>query len=226
MRPADPTRSLNGMFSFTPDAASIVGESSAVRGVWVCEAVWVTHAGGMGRQVAEWMTAGEPSYDMAEADANRFYPYQTTPPYMLERGKQQYREVYDIIHPRQQIARPRKIRLSPFFARHEQLGASFVTGAGWERPQWFDANRSMLTMQRWETRDEWSARWWSPIEGAEHLATRSSAALFDITPFAKFDVRGADLREPDRPAGRHGGVYRDAHAEGWDPLRSHRHAQG
>ena len=192
MRPSDPARSLNGMFSFTPDAGSIVGESARTRGVWVCEAVWVTHAAGMGRQVAEWMTVGEPSYDMAEADANRFYPYQTTPPYVLERGKQQYREVYDIIHPRQQMARPRNIRLSPFHARHERLGASFVTGAGWERPQWFEANRSGLTGQRWETRDEWAARLWSPIEGAEHLATRSSAALFDITPFAKFDVHGPD----------------------------------
>ena len=39
MRPTDPERSINGMFSFTPDAGSIVGESSAVRGVWICEAV-------------------------------------------------------------------------------------------------------------------------------------------------------------------------------------------
>jgi glycine/D-amino acid oxidase-like deaminating enzyme len=38
MRPSDPSRSLNGMFSFTPDAGSIVGESATVRGVWVCEA--------------------------------------------------------------------------------------------------------------------------------------------------------------------------------------------
>jgi len=43
MRPSDPARSINGMFSFTPDAGSIVGESATVRGVWVCEAVWVTH---------------------------------------------------------------------------------------------------------------------------------------------------------------------------------------
>ena len=99
MRPSDPARTLNGMFSFTPDAGSIVGESASVRGVWVCEAVWVTHAGGMARQVVEWMEAGEPSYDMAEADANRFYPFQTTAPYVIERGKQQYREVYDILHP-------------------------------------------------------------------------------------------------------------------------------
>ena len=192
MRPADPERSINGMFSFTPDGGSIVGESATVGGVWVCEAVWITHAGGMGRQVAEWMALGEPSYDLAEADANRFYPYQTTPPYVLERGEQQYREVYDIIHPRQQLARPRNLRLTPFHARQAALGASFVVGAGWERPQWFEANRSRLAGAPWERRDEWAARLWSPIEGAEHLATRRDAALFDLTAFAKFEVEGPD----------------------------------
>jgi glycine cleavage system aminomethyltransferase T/glycine/D-amino acid oxidase-like deaminating enzyme len=193
MRPEDSSRSINGMFSFTPDAASVVGESANVRGVWVCEAVWVTHAGGFGQQVAEWMVNGESSYDLAEADANRFYPYATTPPYVLERGKQQYREVYDVIHPRQQPARPRKLRLSPFFARHEELGAQFVVGAGWERPQWFEANGSLVPSDaRWLRRDEWAARLWSPIEGAEHLATRNGVALFDITAFAKFDIQGPD----------------------------------
>ena len=53
----------------------------------------------------------------------------TTPPFVLERGKQQYREVYDIIHPRQQMARPRKLRLSPFYRRQVELGAGFVVGA-------------------------------------------------------------------------------------------------
>jgi glycine cleavage system aminomethyltransferase T/glycine/D-amino acid oxidase-like deaminating enzyme len=192
MRPADPDRSINGMFSFTPDAGSIVGESAAVRGVWVCEAVWVTHGGGMGRQVAEWMALGEPSYDLAEADANRFYPYATTPPYVLARGLQQYREVYDIVHPRQQPLRPRKLRLTPFHTRHAELGAEFVTGAGWERPQWFEANRTVLTSYPWASRDAWAARFWSPVEGAEHLATRAGVALFDLTPFAKFDVAGTD----------------------------------
>ncbi|HEY8115555.1 MAG TPA: FAD-dependent oxidoreductase [Actinomycetota bacterium] len=193
MRPADPERSINGMFSFTPDAGSIVGESAKVRGFWLCEAVWVTHAGGFGRHVAEWIVQGEPSIDMAEADANRFYPYMTTPPFVLERGKQQYREVYDIIHPRQQMARPRKLRLSPFYERHSELGAEFVVGAGWERPEWFEANAGLVPSNApWLRRDEWAARFWSPIEGAEHLATRTSAALFDLTAFAKFDVEGPD----------------------------------
>jgi hypothetical protein len=122
------------MFSFTPDAGSIVGESANVRGLWLCEAVWVTHGGGMGQQVAEWMVNGEPGYDLAEADANRFYPFQTTPPYVQARGAQQYREVYDILHPLQQMAAPRRLRLTPFFDRHSALGAESFTGAGWERP--------------------------------------------------------------------------------------------
>jgi dimethylglycine oxidase len=193
MRPTDPSRSINGMFSFTPDAASIVGESATVRGFWLCEAVWVTHAAGFGRLVAEWMEQGEPSFDMAEADANRFYPYMTSPPFVLERGKQQYREVYDIIHPRQQMARPRRLRVSPFYARQAELGAEFVVGAGWERPEWYEANAALVPQEApWIERDPWASRFWSPIEGAEHLATRDAAALFDLTPFAKFDVHGPD----------------------------------
>jgi glycine cleavage system aminomethyltransferase T/glycine/D-amino acid oxidase-like deaminating enzyme len=193
MRPADPERSINGMFSFTPDAGSIVGESAKVRGFWLCEAVWVTHAGGFGKHVAEWIVQGEPSIDMAEADANRFYPYMTSPPFVLERGKQQYREVYDVIHPRQQMARPRKLRLSPFFERHVELGAEFVVGAGWERPEWFEANAALVPADTpWLGRDDWAGRFWSPIEGAEHLAARARAALFDLTAFAKFDVDGPD----------------------------------
>jgi glycine cleavage system aminomethyltransferase T/glycine/D-amino acid oxidase-like deaminating enzyme len=194
MRPSDPARSLNGMFSFTPDAGSIVGESATVRGFWVCEAVWVTHAAGMARQVAEWMTEGEPSYDLAEADANRFYPFQTSVPYVRARGEQQYREVYDIIHPLQQPSAPRGLRLTPFFERQRELGAEFFTGAGWERPQWYAANRELVggVTHEWSRRTGWAARGWSPIVGAEQLATRQHVALFDITPFAKFDIEGPD----------------------------------
>ncbi|MGZ8581425.1 MAG: GcvT family protein, partial [Actinomycetota bacterium] len=194
MRPTNPARTLNGMFSFTPDAGSIVGESASVRGFWVCEAVWVTHAGGMARQAVEWMVEGSPSYDLAEADANRFYPFQTSTPYVLERGKQQYREVYDIIHPLQQPSKPRGLKLTPFYERHRELGAEFFQGAGWERPQWFNANRELVggVTHEWARRSGWAARGWSPEVGAEHLATRQGVALFDITPFAKFDVTGPD----------------------------------
>jgi dimethylglycine oxidase len=187
----DESTAINGMFSFTPDMGSIVGESADVRGFWICEAVWVTHGGGMGRMAAEWIAEGEPSMDMAEADANRFYPFMTTQPYVRARGAQQYREVYDILHPLQQMSHPRELKLTPFYARHRELGAELFTGAGWERPQWFEANH-VLTGAPWESRTGWAAQNWSPCVGVEHLATRERVAMFDITPFAKFDITGAD----------------------------------
>ena len=229
----DETTAINGMFSFTPDMGSVVGESADVRGFWICEAVWVTHAGGMGRMAAEWIAGGEPSMDMAEADANRFYPFMTTRPYVRARGAQQYREVYDILHPLQQMSHPRELKLTPFYARHRELGAEFFSGAGWERPQWFEANH-VLTGAPWESRTGWAAQNWSPCVGVEHIATRERVAMFDITPFAKFDITGADAlsflerisaNRIDRPVGTV--VYTSMLTpSGGIRLRPHRDAQG
>ena len=101
----------------------------------------------------------------------------TTPPYVVARGSQQYREVYDILHPLQQPTAPRNLRLTPFHPRHVELGATFVTGAGWERPQFFAANRPLVegVTHEWARRTGWAAREWSPVVGAEHLATREQA---------------------------------------------------
>jgi len=37
---------FNGIFSFTPDGGSIVGQHPRLDGFWVAEAVWVTHSAG------------------------------------------------------------------------------------------------------------------------------------------------------------------------------------
>ena len=181
---------INGMFSFTPDAGSIVGESSKAKGFWVAEAVWVTHGGGVGKVVAELMTTGVPSFDLHEMDIHRFSQVCKSADYITKAGAQQYDEVYDIIHPLDQQTHSRELRVSPFHPRLQELGAAFVFSAGWERPQWFEANRKLLEEYDIPQRQGWEARNWSPIQGAEHLATRDRAALYDLTPFAKFEITG------------------------------------
>jgi glycine cleavage system T protein len=181
---------INGMFSFTPDGNPLVGESLDVRGFWVAEAVWVTHGGGVGRAVAELLSGENPSVDLRELDLHRFAPHVHDRAYVRLRGAQQYREVYDIIHPLQQIEKPRPLRVSPFYARQREQGASFFESAGWERPQWFEANSALPVDPAWPRRSGWTAIGWSPIIGAEHRATREGVALFDLTPFTKLEVTG------------------------------------
>ena len=186
------TRKFNGLFSFTTDGFPVLGESPAVRGFWSAQAVWITHAGGVGKAVAEWIVNGEPTIDLRECDIRRFHPHALSRPYVRARAAQQYREVYDIIHPRQQMTDPRNIRLTPFFARQRELGAVFFENAGWERPQWYDVNQDLLDSLTvaGESRAGWAAREWSPTVAAEHAATRERVALFDLSPFAKFEVTG------------------------------------
>ena len=186
------TRKFNGLFSFTTDGFPVLGESPQVRGFWSAQAVWITHAGGVGRAVAEWIVNGEPTADIRESDIRRFHPHALSLPYVRARAAQQYREVYDIIHPQQQASSPRNIRLSPFFARQQELDAVFFENAGWERPQWYEANMGLLDSLTvtGESREGWEARQWSPTVAAEHVAARERVALFDLTPFAKFEVTG------------------------------------
>ncbi len=101
LRDVELVEGINGLMSFTPDGFPLLGEAGAVRGLWLAEAIWVTHAGGAGRALAELMTAGEIDLDMHECDPERFDGHGTSRAYARARGAQQYREVYDVIHPRQ-----------------------------------------------------------------------------------------------------------------------------
>ena len=92
------TKKINGIFSFTNDGNPLMGETS-IKGLWSANAVWITHAGGVGKAMAEWIVNGEPELDIREGDINRFHKHHHVRKYLRARGKQNYREVYDIIHP-------------------------------------------------------------------------------------------------------------------------------
>ncbi|WP_430783360.1 GcvT family protein [Actinoplanes sp. G11-F43] len=180
---------MNGIFSFTPDGAPILGEHRDLSGFWVAEAVWVTHSAGVARAMAEWLVEGRPRIDLHEADLHRFEEVQLAPSYIEERGKQNFIEVYDIVHPLQPMEWPRPLRTSPFHSRHQELGAVSLEAAGWERPHWFTANADLPPVEV-PPRDAWAARYWSPIAAVEAAATRRRVAMFDMTPLKRLEVSG------------------------------------
>ena len=184
---------INGLLSLTPDGYPILGETPEVSGLWSAAAVWVKEGPGVGRLVAEWMTDGNPEYDAHQSDIARFYPCQRTRAHVKARTSEAFNKTYGIVHPSEQWASNRNVRLSPMNARERELGAVFFETAGWERPFWYESNAALLAeygdavMPR---EAEWDARWWSPIINAEHLAMRERAGIVDLSAFAIFDVVG------------------------------------
>jgi glycine cleavage system aminomethyltransferase T/glycine/D-amino acid oxidase-like deaminating enzyme len=184
---------INGLLSLTPDGNPIIGETPEVKGLWSVAAVWIKEAPGIAKTVAEWMTNDEPEIDPHGSDIARFYDHHKTAQHIAARATEGYNKTYGIVHPMEQWASNRPIRLSPAYDRQVALDAVFFEAAGWERPFWYGANEGLLAeygdrvMPR---AAEWDARWWSPIINAEHLAMRDRAGLVDLSAFAIFDITG------------------------------------
>ena len=201
---------FNGVFSFTSDGFPLLGEDPALPGFWLAEAVWVTHSAGAAAAVAELMVDGRSRVDLHECEIGRFDQVQLAPSYTRQRGCRNFVEVYDILHPLQPAEQPRPLRVSPFHVRQRELGGYFLEAGGWERPHWFEANAGLPEVGGIPGRGEWASRHWSPIAGAEALATRRRVGLYDMTPLRRLEVtgpgalallQGATSNQLDKPVG-------------------------
>jgi glycine cleavage system aminomethyltransferase T/glycine/D-amino acid oxidase-like deaminating enzyme len=220
-------RMINGPEAFTPDNEFILGESE-VRGFFVAAgfcAHGIAGAGGIGRQVASWIVDGEPELDLWKMDIRRFGAQYRSQAYTLARTVEVYSTYYDIHYPNEERGAGRPLRLSPAYGRLVELGAAFGEKSGWERPNWFETNTP--------AGDEdlrprgWAGQHWSRAIGAEALATRTAAGLFDESSFSKIEVAGPGAcaflqwlcaNDIDRPVGsivytqmlnRRGGIEAD-----------------
>ena len=131
---------INGLLSLTPDGFPILGETVEVKNLWSAAAVWIKEGPGVGRLIAEWMTHGYSEIDPHHSDISRFADYARTELHVDARTSEGFNKTYGIVHPREQWASNRYVQVSPFFPREEALGAVFFETAGWERPQWYEAN--------------------------------------------------------------------------------------
>ena len=183
-------RLVNGPEAFTPDGEFVLGPTD-VRGFWVAAgfcAHGLAGAGGMGKLVAEWIVEGSPSLDVWHMDSRRFGAAYRSQAYTLARTKEVYETYYDVKYPGHERTAGRPLRLSAAYPRLAALGAAFGEKSGWERANWFEPNAA--------AGDEslrprgWAGKLWSPAIGAEHVACREHAALFDESSFAKLDVTG------------------------------------
>jgi glycine cleavage system T protein len=197
IEPAGVTRMINGPEAFTPDNEFILGESD-VRGFFVAAgfcAHGIAGTGGIGQQMAQWIATGEPELDLWKMDIRRFGGQYRSQKLTLERTYENYATYYDIHYPNEERKAGRPLRLSPAYEELAALGAVFGEKSMWERPNWFTPNEEgggVTTRAALEsTRPRgWAGEHWSPAIGAEALATRQAAALFDESSFAKIEIEG------------------------------------
>ena len=227
------SRMINGPEGFTPDNEFILGESRRPRASSSRPGSAPTASpapAGIGRQVASWIVDGEPELDLWQMDIRRFGgAHWRSRECTLARTTEIYATYYDIHYPNEERQAGRPLRVSPAYARlaraRRRRSARSPAGSG---ANWFEPNADDA---RWGGRERlealrprgWAGEHWSPAIGAEALATRTAAALFDETSFAKIEVVGprrggvppAAVRERRRRAGR----ARRLHAAAQPPRR-------
>jgi len=184
------TRLINGPEAFTPDNEFCLGESE-VRGFFIAAgfcAHGLAGAGGIGKAMAQWIIAGEPEHDIWEMDIRRFGAHFRSPSYTLKRAQEVYETYYDIRYPGHERQAGRPLRTSSAYQWHAEHGAAFGEKSGWERVNWYESN-APAGDESLRPRG-WAGMHWSPAIGAEHLATRERAGLFDESSFSKLEISG------------------------------------
>jgi aminomethyltransferase len=190
----------NGMYSVSPNGLPVLGPVQKCPGLWTAAAIWITHAGGAGKALAEWMETGVPRLpdgpiDLRNCNVNRFAPHEGSWEFAKDIGGEEYRNIYSIIHPKWVwTEHQRDIRRTPMYHSHVERDAELWAEAGWEEPHWFDSNADLLAEygDRIPDREGWEGRYWSPIEGAEALNVRNGVGLHDMTSFNKMELVGTN----------------------------------
>jgi glycine cleavage system aminomethyltransferase T/glycine/D-amino acid oxidase-like deaminating enzyme len=195
MGDAEVKKFFNGPEAFTPDADFLLGETD-VRGFWLAAggcAHGLAGAGGIGKVMGEWIVDGRPEWDVWPLDHRRFGRQYRSQPYTLARSYEALSQYYDIKYPGEEKQAGRPLRVSPVYARHQALDASFGEKGGWERVNWYESNAAGGN-ESLRPRG-WAGENWSPAIEVEARAARDGIALFDQSSFSKLEVLGPGALE-------------------------------
>jgi glycine cleavage system aminomethyltransferase T/glycine/D-amino acid oxidase-like deaminating enzyme len=179
--------------AMTPDGNPLLGPLPGVPGFWVAAGLSLNGfggAGGMGRALAEWMTAGEPELDVNPYRAWRFGQAYHDPAFAGACAREAYRHYYRLRYPLDTDEWGRGRRASPLQVRLQELGAVFGAKNGWERADHFEPGRPWRRSGADQRSFGWSRPPWFTRVAEEHRAFRERVGIIDMTSFGKLEVAG------------------------------------
>jgi dimethylglycine dehydrogenase len=184
-------RIVNGPFTFAPDGNPLIGPIRGLRNYWVACGVMAgfSQAGGVGLALANWMTDGDPGFDVWAMDVARFGDWAGLR-YTNAKVRENYSRRFSIRFPNEELPAARPLRTTPVYDRLQGHGAVFGASFGLEHALWFappgTTAREEVTYRRSNAH--------GPV-GAECRAVRSAVGLLEIATFARYEVWGPSARE-------------------------------
>ncbi|KAK4886911.1 hypothetical protein RN001_003182 [Aquatica leii] len=207
-----------GPESFTPDHKPILGEDPRLGGFYY--ACGLNSAGmmfgpGIAEQLAYWILNGRPKLPMYNSDIRRFTPdMRSNRAWIIETSHESYAKNYSIVFPHDQPLAGRNLKIDVFHEVFVAHGAVMEQAQGWERPGFYIKDstapvRSYDWYGSYDHVDNPDKRYENQLEGdytfnfskhhdligAEALAARTNAALFNLSYFCKMYLTGPDAQK-------------------------------
>ena len=180
-------RVVHGAITHPPDGNMFLGPSS-IKNFWLCcgAQVGIAWGPGAGKYMAQWMLAGAPDISLRSFEPQRFGA-RLDDDYRLSKGKEDYQMRHDVPFPHldRPACRPSHSKLSPLYDVLKQKGAVYEEVNGWERPLWYavaDTPQQHIYGYRRTALHG--------IIGDEVRGLRASAAVADLSVFAKLEISG------------------------------------
>ncbi|HUF56449.1 MAG TPA: FAD-dependent oxidoreductase, partial [Thermohalobaculum sp.] len=180
---------INGPFTFAPDGNPLVGPIRGLPGFWSAAAVMAgfSQGGGVGLALANWMTEGDPGFDVWAMDVARYGDWASLS-YTNPKVQENYRRRFSIKFPNEELTAARPYKTTPIYDRLVARGAQMGDSWGLEVPLWYapEGVRDVFSWRRSTDFDHVKA---------EVKAVREGVGLMEISSFSKFRVRGSGARD-------------------------------
>jgi dimethylglycine dehydrogenase len=180
---------INGPFTFAPDGNPLIGPVKGQPGHWLACGVMagLSQGGGVGLSMANWMTEGDPGFDVWGMDNARFGDW-ATPRYTNSKVRENYGRRFRITFPNEELPDAREHMQSPIHDRLDSHNAVWGASYGLEVALWFQTHgkaEETVTFRRSNAFD---------VVAEEVSAVRNGVGMFETTGYAKYEVTGTGAR--------------------------------